>query len=142
MIDNIRKSIIENIRARLPDSTGYPDIPPGEHDVPCHYLDFRERVRSKDQQFGGVLHDYVFDFVVEVKDTLNRYPNDTETDSQQKFRLMDAAFRQGERLTFWTWSGSVKTLAEGKMVVSKFSVMEGRKDSQGNRARAELIITF
>jgi len=142
MIDNIRKSIIENIRARLPDSTGYPDIPPGEHDVPCHYLDFRERVRSKDQQFGGVLHDYVFDFVVEVKDTLNRPPTNTETDSQEKFRLIAGAFTEGERLTFWLWSGTTKTLAEGEMTVSRFDFSESRKDSQGNRAKGELIITF
>jgi len=135
ILTDIKLSLIENIRARLPAINLFPDPPQGEYDRPVFHLAFLNRKRSKDTTFGMIVYDYAFEVAIEVLE-------DTPDDVAEKTELMEEVFVEGETFPFYHFVDTTKYLREGQMKVSKFIIQEGKKDRERNSIKADLIITF
>lgn len=136
---DIKRSIIENARARLPgidEDNFHPDPPTGEYLRPCFYPAFREKKKSKDSPFGAQVHEYSFDITVE---TLEEDAATQDYDSVVfRTEMLEELFFGGEYLDFYQ-NGSARAM---KMKVKTFRLAEGGVDRAKNRIKAELIIAF
>lgn len=135
---DLKLSLVENARARLPGYNFHTDPPEGVYDRPYFALGFKVKKKSDDSYEGWTRYDYEFE--VEIGSEQNEDSPQTATD--EKFSKMDSLFVENEQLSYWHFIGKAKYLREGKITVKKFNIQEGKKDREKDTIKAILIVTF
>jgi hypothetical protein len=137
MIENIKRSIIENLKGKLPEIPAerfHPDPPTGQYKRECVSLTFKEKVATKKQFFGSTVYDYSFDVTLENKESADAVNSRTNS--------LDGIFYNNEKLPFYNFVGNAKHTRFGLLLVKSFRIVENAKDREKNRIRAEVVITF
>jgi hypothetical protein len=136
---DLKLSITENVKARLPSSYKFHTDPPeGTFERPYFALAFKVKQPSKDSYIGMPLNDYEFEAEIGVEQS----EDNPQTATDEKFSKVDNLFVENEELSYWHFSGKAKYLREGRIKVKKFNIQEGKKDREKDTIKATLIVTY
>jgi hypothetical protein len=138
IIQDLKSTLIDTAKTRLtdiPNANFHVDLIKGEHERPFCEIIFNQRVKVSKGFLGTVLYDYAFTVTIGNK-------VDDDDPIETRSRQIETLFSEGETINFSHFDEQKKFSRVGLIRVKTFKVQEGGKDRQGNKIKAELVVTF
>ena len=135
-LNDIKKSIVENLKVKLPSIVHrFADPPQGTYERPCIYIDYRDKKISFEDSFFGMLKD-AYTIGITIENRSDETYNAVETRSGQ----IDSLFYENEEITVYKFIGNKKLERYATLRVKQYRIVEGGKDREKNKIRADLIV--